>query len=284
MSSKVTRFAPTPSGFLHLGNLYSFLVTKALAKQKNSKILLRIDDMDHERVRDEYIQDIFDTLEFMDLEYDLGPKNLEDFKSNWSQKVRLENYKEAIARLIQEAKVFACDCSRKTIKERAPDGYYDGFCLDRNLPLDQPETCLRLKISGYQSAYGPTEPYPIIRKKDRFPAYHLCSLIDDFEFSVNMIIRGSDLLSSTATQAGIASSLGKGEEFEATEIIHHDILLDEKGEKLAKSVGALSIQSIRKEGKNPSDLFMILSKMLQWPTAVDNFEDFSNEVTKKMAT
>lgn len=96
MNFNLTRIAPTPSGFLHLGNAFSFLKTKALAQKHNAKILLRIDDLDRERYRPEYVQDIFDTLDFLEIKIDLGPKNLQEFESEWSQVLRMEDRKSVV--------------------------------------------------------------------------------------------------------------------------------------------------------------------------------------------
>jgi len=108
-----TRIAPTPSGFLHLGNVLSFALTAALAKQHEAKILLRIDDMDQARAEQEYIQDIFDTLNFLEIPWDEGPRNAEEFKDNYSQLHRLTLYSEAIEQLRDNKLLFACTCSRR---------------------------------------------------------------------------------------------------------------------------------------------------------------------------
>src|SRR5258708_37010017 len=91
-----TRIAPTPSGFLHLGNVVSFVRTVELGKRKGAKVLLRIDDLDRERVEPEYVQDIFDTLEFLELPWDEGPRNVEEFERDWSQIHRIGLYREAL--------------------------------------------------------------------------------------------------------------------------------------------------------------------------------------------
>jgi glutamyl/glutaminyl-tRNA synthetase len=84
--SKLTRYAPTPSGFLHLGNIYSFILTYHLAKKHQAKILLRIDDLDSDRIKPAYIQDIFDSLDFMELPYDLGPRLTKEYEAEFSQR------------------------------------------------------------------------------------------------------------------------------------------------------------------------------------------------------
>src|ERR1700760_1845577 len=112
-----TRIAPTPSGFLHLGNILSFSITAALAKESGAKILLRIDDLDQPRVNKDYLQDIFDTLNFLEIPWDEGPKNVKEFEADYSQQHRMMAYQEAIDQLIDHKLVFACTCSRKQLNE-----------------------------------------------------------------------------------------------------------------------------------------------------------------------
>ncbi|HWB90453.1 MAG TPA: glutamate--tRNA ligase family protein, partial [Puia sp.] len=107
MEFKLTRIAPTPSGFLHLGNVFSFSLTAALARRTGAEILLRIDDLDRERVQRDYLQDIFDTLTFMQIPWDQGPRNVDDFEREYSQVHRLPLYRAALARLREAGAVYA---------------------------------------------------------------------------------------------------------------------------------------------------------------------------------
>ncbi len=113
-SFRRTRIAPTPSGYLHLGNVLSFALTAALARRSGASILLRIDDLDRERVSREYVEDIFETLNFLGIPWDEGPRNVGEYERAWSQVHRLGMYREALERLRERRKVFACDCSRST--------------------------------------------------------------------------------------------------------------------------------------------------------------------------
>ncbi|MEQ8535610.1 MAG: glutamate--tRNA ligase family protein, partial [Imperialibacter sp.] len=99
LPAPITRFAPTPSGFLHIGNIYSFLITWLLARKNNGQILLRIDDLDQERVRPEYVENIFRTLEWFGLDWDLGPSSVEQFEKEYSQLRRMEWYEAALQKL-----------------------------------------------------------------------------------------------------------------------------------------------------------------------------------------
>jgi glutamyl/glutaminyl-tRNA synthetase len=99
-----TRIAPTPSGFLHLGNALSFELTASLAQKTGAKILLRIDDLDRERTNPPYVQDIFDTLNFLNIKWDEGPKDIIEYENSWSQIHRIGLYQNALEQLKQRVK------------------------------------------------------------------------------------------------------------------------------------------------------------------------------------
>lgn len=290
MNYNLTRIAPTPSGFLHLGNAFSFLMTKALAEKHGAKILLRIDDLDRERYRTAYVEDIFETLDFLEIPVDLGPKNLKEFESEWSQIHRMTQYEIALEKIRDSGKVFSCDCSRKKIQELNPQGHYLGYCLDRRMKLDKPETAWR--INTLESDFLKYLEYPkqpvtslipdetafyLVRKKDRAPAYHLSSVVDDEYFGVDLIIRGKDLLPSTLAQLDLARIIG-AEKFPEATFIHHPLLKGPKKEKLSKSDGATSIQYLRKEGKKLKDIFEILGQMISSDSPIRTFDEFKASI------
>jgi glutamyl-tRNA synthetase len=292
MNFKLTRFAPTPSGFLHLGNLYSFLVTKVLAEKHGAEILLRIDDLDQDRFREEYTQDIFDTLDFMELCYELGPKNVNEFESEWSQIHRMEQYRAALEELSEKRLVFACDCSRKKIQEMDSSGYYLGHCQDRRIPLDRKEVTWRfnaletdfVSLKSYPSQLDsslilPTDvAFSVLRKKDQQPTYQVTSLIDDLHFGIDLIVRGQDLYSSSLAQLALAEKLSKPQ-FLETAFLHHSILKGPKKKKLSKSDGSTSIKSMRESGKKPQDIYQTLGEYLG-KTEIRDFESFKAQFLK----
>ncbi|OOG72208.1 glutamate--tRNA ligase family protein [Algoriphagus sp. A40] len=290
MTFSLTRIAPTPSGFLHLGNAYSFLVTKALAEKHGTKILLRIDDLDRERFRTEYVEDVFETLDFLEIKIDQGPKNLREFETEWSQIHRMEKYRETLAKLKASRKVFACDCSRKKIQQLDPSGYYLGQCLERRLSLEKPEVAWRMDTS--ESDFLHFMEYPdqqksaliqqdsmfyMVRKKDGLPSYHLSSLVDDLHFGVDLIVRGNDLFPSSLAQLDLARNLDL-EKFSQITFHHHSLIRGPKQEKLSKSDGATSIQFLRKEGKKLTDIFEILGKLAGTGEQVTSFEEFKSTI------
>ncbi|AFL85609.1 glutamyl- or glutaminyl-tRNA synthetase [Belliella baltica DSM 15883] len=288
---KLTRFAPTPSGFLHLGNIYSFLITKVLAEKYGAKILLRIDDLDHKRTKKKYIQDIFDSLDFMELDYDLGPSDLKDFKKNFSCFKRSSLYDKHIKRLVEKKSVFVCDCSRNKIEKMNPKGFYTGFCKKRKLPFETPESALRIDtpvnqkikiqtLGGLQESEIPRILRDfVIKKKDGNPAYQLQSIIDDIHFGVDLIVRGNDLWGSSLAQTYLASQLDKNE-FSQITFHHHDLILGKKKQKLSKSMGDTSLQFLRKSGMKKEGVFELIGQMTGHSKKIKNLEDFSKSYLK----
>ena len=267
-----TRIAPTPSGYLHLGNALSFLTTASLAKKTGAKILLRIDDLDRERVRPEFVQDIFDTLNFLGIEWDEGPRNLSAFETHYGQMHRVALYREALQQLRESGYVFACTCSRTDVLSKNPDGTYPGTCRYKDISLDQAGVSWRLHtaVERKLQILGPdgavtTSNLPglmqsfVVRKKDGLAAYQLTSLIDDLHFGVDLVVRGADLWPSTLAQLYLASLLCQPRFLEAA-FYHHPLLKDVNGIKLSKSAGAQSIRHLRKSGSKLSDLLELLAQ------------------------
>src|ERR1700761_2389173 len=124
-----TRIAPTPSGYLHLGNVLSFAVTAALARKTGAKVLLRIDDMDQARVNEAYVQDVFETLRFLEIPFDEGPRSAGEFETAYSQLHRLPFYKSALNKLTDGGLVFACTCTRSQLQNGEKCN-----CADKNIP------------------------------------------------------------------------------------------------------------------------------------------------------
>jgi glutamyl-tRNA synthetase len=264
-----TRFAPTPSGFLHLGNLYCFVITHLLAKKSGAKIFLRIDDLDRGRMEKEYLQDIFDTLHFTGLDWNEGPRNIGEFEHSYSQMKRMHLYENALRALKEKELIYACCCSRSRILEENADGIYNGKCRNKNIPLDAKDVCWRLKTNGnrkisMKTLSGetiktdlPAEMHDfIVRKKDGFPSYQLASVIDDEHLGIDLIIRGEDLHNSSIAQLYLATELDLSN-FPEASFYHHPLILDANGKKLSKSAGDTSIQYLRKSKTKQEILDMI---------------------------
>ena len=262
----LTRLAPTPSGFLHEGNLYNFLYNWLWARANGGQVLLRIDDADATRFRPAHLDDIFYTLDWMGLDWDVGPTGPDDFMRSWSQSTRMGHYHQLLGELREQGLVFACTCSRKQLADAGAALVYPGICQTKGLSLDQPDASWRFifinegrvvfedRLMGkqcidLQEACGTF----VVRRRDGIPAYQVCSLADDLFFGVTHAARGRDLLVSTACQMVLADALNKTE-FLHTQFMHHPLLLDEHGQKLSKSAG----NALGNRGKKKEELHALL--------------------------
>jgi len=258
-----TRIAPTPSGYLHLGNVLSFSATAALAQRAGAKILLRIDDLDQQRIRTEYVQDIFDTLDFMEIPWHEGPRNINEYKTQWSQLYRLDSYQQALKRLKLQGNLFACACTRSS---RQPC-----TCSAKRLFFDDPDCSWKIRttdddisMQAYPDEVITTKLPPdvqnfIVRKKDGLPAYQLASVVDDLLFDIDLVVRGQDLWSSTLAQLQLAQKL-RVEPFLKTFFYHHPLLMAHGDQKLSKSAGDTSVKWLREQGKTRADIYSLIAQ------------------------
>lgn len=276
-----TRIAPTPSGFLHLGNILSFAITVALAKKQNASILLRIDDLDQARANKTYIQDIFDTLNFLEIPWDEGPRELEEFEKSYSQMHRMGLYNLALENLRDKGLVYDCNCSRKQINEDTCR------CFEKRLSLSADNVSWRLITSPQNKLAIKTyngvlieETLPaemhnfVVRKKDGFPAYQLTSVIDDLHYGVDLVVRGEDLWQSTLAQHQLAMALG-ADDFMQIAFYHHPLIKDADGNKLSKSAGATSIKYLREHGNNAADIYSLIGNILGANVPINNWDELA---------
>lgn len=222
----MTRIAPTPSGLLHEGNLLNFLLIDHFAQQTGAKVLLRIDDLDQVRCRDEYIENIFEELAWLGIKIHSGPSGLDDFKKNYSQNLKSPHYRCQLSLLETMGLCFRCSCSRKSILE---DGSYSGKCRDRNLTVEE-GPIVRINTET-QSDLPPLVRDCVLWTRDDHASYQLSCVVNDHDDGVNFIIRGEDLLASTKIQRHLYELLYK---MIPPHIYHHSLLtLD--GKKMSKS-------------------------------------------------
>lgn len=270
-----TRIAPTPSGYLHLGNVLSFAITSVLAASSAARVMLRIDDLDRQRVRKGYVEDIFATLNYLGIPWDDGPADYAAYETTYSQVHRLDAYRDALEQLREAGKVFACDCSRAQLRRHHPDGCYTGRCRNRGLPLDGEGYCWRMDTD--ETALPEAMQYFVVRKKDGMPAYQLASLVDDMHFGTDLIVRGQDLLDSTAAQLFLADVLGY-HRFREASFVHHRLLTDGTAGKLSKSAGATSVHYLRRSGHTPGDIYRAIGRMAGLPHPVSSLDDLAPSV------
>lgn len=284
-----TRIAPTPSGYLHMGNAFDFILIWLLARKENGHILLRIDDLDAPRVREKYLEEIFETLRWLGLDYDAGPQDVQELKNEWSQQLRLPLYYQTLELLVQTGRVYACKCSRKELEICGPIAC---SCEARHFSLEEKEVAWRfktlpedvailkdLKLGTKAVNIHEVNPNFIIRRKDGIPAYHVASLTDDAAWQINFIVRGQDLWESSATQLLLAQCLGL-EHFIKTRFCHHPLIRDAGGEKLSKSAGAASLKALRESGRNKSFIFQEFGTWLQLPFSADSARELLAQLQK----
>ena len=258
-----TRFAPTPSGFLHAGNAVNFLITALVATRERAVVRLRIDDLDADRMRPEYVDDIFDSLHWLGLEWTEGPRDRADHERAFSQLERMPRYLEVIGLLKEQGDLYACGCTRSELRRRPCS------CRGKGLPFDAPHLSWRLRLPSdamlrmerWPSGALVLRPAelltdPVVRQRADLggrPAYQIASLVDDLDHGITHIVRGQDLLPSTACQLYLAERIG-ADAFRQVRFLHHGLLLDGEGHKLSKSDGAGSLLAMRRAGIGPQAL------------------------------
>ena len=141
----ISRIAPTPSGFLHAGNVYNFLLTYLFTRAFDGKLYLRIDDYDLPRYRRQYVENIFLVLEVLGIDFDGGPGGVGEFETKFSSKFRLGAYQNALKKLEQKGVCYACECSH-SMKNSFKNGIYTRVCADKNLKFKKDETAMRLRV------------------------------------------------------------------------------------------------------------------------------------------
>jgi glutamyl-tRNA synthetase len=252
------RLAPTPSGFLHLGNALNFtlnwLAAKSMAHLKgvpylhpSPQLFLRIDDLDADRKRPEYIQDITDSLNWLRLDWEGAPV----FQSDES---RMSLYHKILQQLRDRNLLFACQKSRRDLEPFG--GAYPTHFREQNCSLDAPDVAWRIKTP-------PGFPLPdfVVRRRDGIPAYQVASFADDVAMGVTHVIRGADLEHSTEAQHFLATVLSE-DKFLKINFLHHPLLLGDSGEKLSKSAGSSALKTLRETEQGPEIVFQTIGTWL----------------------
>jgi glutamyl/glutaminyl-tRNA synthetase len=263
----VGRLAPTPSGYLHLGNAVNFVLTWLLVRRAGGTLHLRIDDLDRARLRRTYLDNIFRVIGWLGLDYDYGPSDPEDFLRHHSQLLHLPAYNQALRRLAQRPGLLYGSQRSRTGGAAGP------------VPLATPGAAWRAWVpadaainfgDGWQ---GDTHVKLaseladfIVRKKDGVAAYQLASVVDDLRLGTTLIVRGLDLLPSTAAQLWLAAQLSETRGFNARRVrfYHHGLLTDAAGNKLSKSTQATGDQGVLALGQ-PGPVYAAVARLLALP-------------------
>lgn len=262
----VTRFAPSPTGRLHLGHAYSAALAYRAARESGGRLLLRIEDLDQTRSRPEFIAGIEEDLRWLGLDWDEEPL---------VQSERSEVYAAALEQLRAMGLVYPCFCTRSDIgaalnaPHGAPESHYPGTC--RGLPddperrattphswrLDSAKAIAHVGLPSWTERDGrrftaTTEDIDdeILARKDAPAAYHLACIVDDSASGVNLVVRGIDLRASTPVQRLLQMLFGLPE----PEYLHHPLVLQEGGRRLAKRDWSPTLQALRDSGVDGSAL------------------------------
>jgi glutamyl-Q tRNA(Asp) synthetase len=261
----LTRFAPSPTGFLHLGHVANAIWVWGLARALGGRVLLRIEDHDRGRSRAEYERAALEDLQWLGLTPDLGtPDELRRGASPYRQSDCGDHYLEALERLRRCATVYACDCSRRTIALQAGDPVndetrYPGRCRTRGLEPaagrglrvvlgEAPETFTDARLGPV--AQVPAEQCGDLLLRDRAGnwTYQFAVVVDDLRHEVDLVVRGEDLLSSTGRQIALARMLGRAQ---PPVFLHHPLIRKGDGAKLSKSSGDTGVRELRAAGMPP---------------------------------
>lgn len=274
----VTRFAPSPTGPLHLGHAYAALI--AAERAWAGRFLLRIEDIDQSRCRPEWEAQIYDDLQWLGLRWETPVMRQSD---------RLPAYRKALDQLAARGLIYPCRCTRADIRAAlsapqegaplGPDGItYPGTCRDRSMADAAPDDALRLNMGAALACIGArgfTENGPVhpghhrldhdwlrsvagdvvLARRDMGTSYHLSVVVDDAAQGITEITRGADLFDATPIHVLLQALL----ELPTPSYYHHDLIRDANGKRLAKRDDARAILSYRDAGQTPQDLRQMLA-------------------------
>jgi len=245
-----TRFAPSPTGYLHRGHILSAAWVWGFAQTQNIDVILRIEDHDQSRCRGEYVDAIQQDLSWLGFTWNEISQ----------QSKHPERYQNHLERLIKKGLAYPCSCTRKQVG----DGRYLGTCRDSNQDnRNTNETGIRIKLEEQTIAWTdllcgnfsecPQQQCGDLLAQDRLGqwTYQFAVTVDDWEEGIDLVVRGMDLLDSTARQLQLAHLLGRAND---PSYLHHPLIVDAQGEKLSKRQLARSIRAERIEGIAPEIL------------------------------
>ncbi len=264
-----TRFAPSPTGYLHVGGARTALFSWLYARKHGGKFVLRIEDTDLERSTRESVNAILEGMSWLGLEYDEGP---------FYQTERFDRYKEVIRQLLDQGDAYYCFCTKEQLEqlraeqmEKKLKPRYDGRCRDGAEVEDGVEPVIRFKnpkqgsvviddlVKGKITINNEELDDLIIARSDGTPTYNLTVLVDDMDMGINYVIRGDDHINNTPRQINILKALG----VEPPKYAHVPMILGDDGARLSKRHGAVSVMQYRDDGFLPEALLNYLVR-LSW--------------------
>lgn len=264
----ISRFAPSPTGYLHVGHVVSCLYTFGITRELGGQVLVRIEDHDLVRSRTIYDEAIREDLSWLGLIPDRSPwPDLGDFVPELRQSTRAKIHAERLADLTTKGLTYRCDCSRKGMAQNS-DGelFHDGRCKNRQVTLESPHGIRVLMpdrdfifadLALNTQRQNPQIQLGDLLARDRTGqwTYQFACTVDDLDQGINLIIRGEDLLSSTGRQLALRELLIDHKEANFTpaapHFFHHPLIKDEAGKKLGKRFLSTSIRQMRLDGQTP---------------------------------
>ena len=263
-----TRFAPSPTGYLHIGGARTALFSWLYARKHGGSFVLRVEDTDQERSTQESVNAILEGMTWLGLEYDEGP---------FYQTQRFDRYREVIQRLLDEGKAYKCYCSRERLdalreeqQARNDKPRYDGHCRDlAEVPSPDAPYVIRFRnpldggvvvndrVHGRVSFSNSELDDLIIARTDGSPTYNLTVVVDDMDMGITHVIRGDDHLNNTPRQVNILEALG----VEPPVYAHVPMILGDDGKRLSKRHGAVGVMNYRDQGYLPEAVLNYLVRL-----------------------
>lgn len=257
------RFAPSPTGYIHLGNVWTAFLAWLQVRQQKGTLILRIEDIDEQRSKPEYTQALLEDLAWLGLDWDEGPGKGGPY-GPYIQQERYSLYEKALQELQAKHFLYPCYCSRARLQaigapHEGEHRLYDGHCY--GMPEEQRRQMDRkpswrvhvphVSVSFTDGSYGPFSDYLprvcgdfVVRRADGLYAYQLAVAVDDGSMGITHVLRGRDLLSSTAQQIWLMEVLG----YTPPSYTHVPMLIDASGNRLSKRQQGITVRSLRDRG------------------------------------
>jgi glutamyl/glutaminyl-tRNA synthetase len=260
-AASLTRYAPAPTGYLHLGHVANAVWSWGLAASAGARVLLRIEDHDLQRCRPEYDEALLEDLDWLGFRADDGPVRQSDRES-------IGAYTEALERLHADGLVYGCDCTRSTFAAWAEANERSwsapgcpGDCGSRGVS----GPVLRVALGGGGEVWSDLLAGPCrgdvaasgdlaIRDRHGNWTYGFCVVVDDLRQGIDLVVRGRDLLVATAGQIRLARALGRDS---PPTFAHHALIMRPDGTKLSKSSGATGVRELRAAGRSPAEVIQL---------------------------
>lgn len=264
------RLAPSPTGFLHLGHARTFWIAQERVRSATGQLILRNEDLDPARSKPHFVSGMIEDLRWFGLEWDEGPDIGGPF-APYSQSQRHDLYRSTLKQLVDQGYVYPCVCSRKDVERslQAPhagdeEPIYPGTCRQKSRSsISSPRVNWRFRVNDGEVIAFEDGRHGLCRfvagrdfgdfvvwRHDGVPSYQLAVVVDDAAMRVTEVVRGADLLMSTARQLLLYRALG----FEPPAFYHCPLMIDEAGVRLAKRHDALSLRVLRQRGISPETL------------------------------